>query len=184
MTSLLTITSILTIMGISTRKYLHFVYRCIVYLILLRMGKGTEHISDNFSCAASSDCTKLLTWNASGIMSSGSYLGSVLKRLDIDICGVCEQWLYKKDLHFLESVNSSYSYSAVSDFDLERPSRRKVGKGGVALVWKRSIDSRVSLMTTELLEFSISYQTAHYVHYSSLFSIGKSPYGRVCRLFT
>ena len=149
MTSPLTITSILTIMGISTRKYLHLVYQCIVYLILLRMGTGTEHISDNFSCAASLDCTKLLTWNASGIMSSGSYLGSVLKHLDIDICGVCEHWLYKKDLLFLESVHSSYNYSAVSDFDLERPSKRQVGKGGVALFWKRSIDSRVSLLNID-----------------------------------
>ena len=61
---------------------------------------------------------RLMTWNASGIISSGSYLGHVLGAYDIDICGASEHWLYKKDLHFLDSVDSDYNYSAVSDSDL------------------------------------------------------------------
>ena len=40
-------------------------------------------------------------------------------------------------------------YAAVSDFDLERPSKRKVGKGGVALFWKRSIDKRDTLLNID-----------------------------------
>lgn len=149
MMSLVPITSILMTMGIINRKCLNFGILYVLNLTVLLMGTSAQYISDNFSSAASANCIKLMTWNASGIMSSGSYLGSVLKRLNIDICGVSEHWLYKKDLHFLDSVNKSYYYSAVSDFDLERPSRRKVGKGGVAILWNRSIDHRVSLLNID-----------------------------------
>ena len=83
----------------------------------------------NFSPAS---CMKFMTWNSSSIMPSASYLSSALQRFDIDICGISEHWLYKKELHFLDSIHRLYIYAAVADFDLERPSKRKVGKGGVA----------------------------------------------------
>ena len=92
---------------------------------------------------------KFMTWNASGIMSSGSYLSNTLKQLDIDICGVSEHWLYQKDLHFLDSVHKSYNHAAVADFDLEKPSRRKVGKGGVALFWKCCLDSNITMLNID-----------------------------------
>lgn len=65
-------------------------------------------------------------------------MGRVLRQYDIDICRVSEYWLYKKDLLFLDSVDSNNNYFAVFESDLEYPSRRKVGKGGVALLWRRS----------------------------------------------
>ena len=37
----------------------------------------------------------------------------------------------------------------MSDFDLEKPSKRKVGKGGVAMFWKADIDSRISLLNID-----------------------------------
>ena len=92
---------------------------------------------------------KLLSWNASGIMSSGTYIGRSSEQLSVDICGIGEHWLYINDLNFLESFFSSYKYAAVSDSDLEKPSRRKVGKCGVAIFWKRTIDSRVSLLNID-----------------------------------
>ena len=73
---------------------------------------------------------KLMTWNATGIMSSSSYLCDVLSGKDIDICGLAEHWLYENDLIFLDQINSSYKCHAVSDFDLKFPGRRRVGKGG------------------------------------------------------
>ena len=114
-------------------------------LILLLM----EPAHRSFVNFSSPSCMKFMTWNSSGIMSSASYLSSALKRFDIDICGVSEHWLYKKDLHFLDSIHRLYNYAAVSDFDLERPSKRKVGKGGVALLWKRSIDAQVTLLNID-----------------------------------
>ena len=92
---------------------------------------------------------KFMTWNSSSIMSSVSYLSSALQRFDIDICGISEHWLYKKELHFLDSIHRLYIYAAVADFDLERPSKRKVGKGGVALLRKRSIDRQVTLLNID-----------------------------------
>ena len=65
-----------------------------------------------------------MSWNAIGIMSSDSYLGRTLEQLSVDICGVGEHWLYKNDLHFLDSINSTYKYAAVSDSDLEKKGRK------------------------------------------------------------
>jgi hypothetical protein len=79
-------------------------------------------------------------------MSSAVYLNSVLNRRNIDVCGIAEHWLYEKDLHFLDSVNKDYTSYAVSDNDLVLPLFRKRAKGGVALLWKHSLDSRVAHM--------------------------------------
>ena len=77
------------------------------------------------------------------------YIGRTLEQLSVDVCGISEHWLYLNDLHFLESISTSYKYAAVSDSDLERPSRRKVGKGGVVIFWKRTKDSRVSVLNID-----------------------------------
>lgn len=54
---------------------------------------GESHYDDlSDRSSAVSRSLKLMTWNASGIMSSGSYLGRVLGQYDIDICGVSEHW--------------------------------------------------------------------------------------------
>ena len=84
-----------------------------------------------------------LTWNATGIMSSASYLCECLKQKNIDICGISEHWLYEKDLQFMKQIDNSYMCHAVSDFDLKRPSRRRVGKGGVAILWHKKYDNYV-----------------------------------------
>ena len=84
-----------------------------------------------------------LTWNATGIMSSASYLCECLKHKNIDICGISEHWLYEKDLQFLKQIDNSFMCHAVSDFDLKRPSRRGVGKGGVAILWHKKDDKYV-----------------------------------------
>ena len=116
---------------------------------IITMGSNSYNINlPNCSSAASLRSLKLMSWNATG-MSSGSYLGRTLEILSVDICGISEHWLYRNDLHFLDSVHSSYRYAVVSDFDLEKPSRRKVGKGGVAIFWNQSLDSRVSLLSID-----------------------------------
>ena len=83
-------------------------------------------------------------WNATGIMSSSSYLSDCLSFKNIDICGLSEHWLYEKDLIFLNEINSNYMCHAVSDFDLMIPGHRRVGKGGVALLWHKKLNSRVT----------------------------------------
>ena len=120
-----------------------------VILQPLNMGTNFQNHHPYRASAASLGDLKLLSWNATGIMTSDSYIGRSLEQLSVDICGIGEHWLYMNDLHFLESISCSYKYAAVSDSDLEKPSGRKVGKGGVAIFWKRTIDSRVSLLNID-----------------------------------
>ena len=87
---------------------------------------------------------KLFSWNASCITSSSSYLSDKLNAYNIDICGISEHWLFERDLHFLGRVNPLYSYHAVADKTQSSLDTRKVGKGGVALLWKKSYDKVVS----------------------------------------
>ena len=47
-------------------------------------------------------------------------------------------------LIFLNEINSNYMCHAVSDFDLMIPGHRRVGKGGVALLWHKKLNSRVT----------------------------------------
>ena len=82
----------------------------------------------------------ICTWNATGIMSSATYLSNSLKYRNVDICGISEHWLYEKDLHFLNQIDNYYNSYAVSDNDLKLPGRRRVGKGGVAILWHRKHD--------------------------------------------
>ena len=81
----------------------------------------------------------ILSWNATGIMSSSTYLTNILAQRNIDICGISEHWLYKKDLMFFDKLDSSYKSHAVADISLNFPGRRKVGKGGVAILWHKNI---------------------------------------------
>ncbi len=85
----------------------------------------------------------LMTWNVSGIMSSSAYLCEVLESKSVDICGLSEHWLYEHDLHFFNRLDSGYKSYAIADSDLMLPSRRRVGKGGVAFMWKVDLDQYV-----------------------------------------
>ena len=88
---------------------------------------------------------RILTRNATGIMSSSSYLCQALYKKNIDICGIAEHWLYEKDLHFLNQIDSTCNYHchAVSDFSLRFPGRRRVGKGGVAILWHKKHNANI-----------------------------------------
>ena len=91
----------------------------------------------------------ILTWNATGIMSISSYLSDCLSYKSIDICGISEHWLYEKDLIFLDQINSNYVCHAVSDFNLEFLEHRRVGKGGVAFLWHKRLDSLITPLSFE-----------------------------------
>lgn len=90
----------------------------------------------------------ICTWNATGIMSSATYLSNSLKYRNVDICGISEHWLYEKDLHFLNQIDNYYNSYAVSDNDLKLPGSRKVGKG----VWPFcGIESTIKIFIHYLL---------------------------------
>ena len=66
----------------------------------------------------------ICTWNATGIISSASYLDCLLKDNDVDVIGLSEHWLYNSSLAFLGSINNNYTSYALADPDLELLSRR------------------------------------------------------------
>ena len=89
----------------------------------------------------------VISWNATGIMSSSPYLCNTLNLKSIDICGISEHWLYEKDLNFLNEIDNNYISYAVSDNDLKYPGKRRVGKGGVAILWhKKTFKKSVSVI--------------------------------------
>ncbi len=89
----------------------------------------------------------ILTWNASGLMSSSSYLCDVLEKYNVDICGIAEHWLRSTDLHFFDEFDSNYLSYAVSDRDLCVPGLCHVRKGGVAIMWKRQFSRNIAFST-------------------------------------
>ena len=140
MTNMMSMTSILIVACI---------IKCLFELVTLTMEQDPNRNLSYLSSTGSSGSLNFMTWNASGIMSSGTYLGYILGEYDVDFCGVSEHCLYKRDHHFLDSIHKSDNYFAVSDYDLEAPSGRKVGKGGVALSWKKSLGNRVAILNIE-----------------------------------
>ena len=87
---------------------------------------------------------KIATWNASGIMSSANYLSGFLDDNDIDVCGISEHWLYRDNLSFMNSIHGNYTSMSISDSDLDLPSKRKVGKGGICLLWKKCLNNKIT----------------------------------------
>ena len=73
----------------------------------------------------------IATWNATGVMSSASYVSDLLMKENVYILGLSEHyWLYQHNLHFLQAINSSYNCFGICDHDLDIPSNRKVGRRG------------------------------------------------------
>ena len=86
----------------------------------------------------------IVTWNATDIMSSCSYLCDMLKHYKVDICGLSEHWLRETDLHFLSSIDSMYKNHSVCDKDLRIPCTSTVRKGGVAILWNNKYSDKIS----------------------------------------
>ena len=90
---------------------------------------------------------QLITWNVTGLMSSASYLCELLSSGNIDVCGLAEHWLMPHNSHFINCISTEYSAHTVCDKDLDY--RSKIGKGGVAIMWKKTYDKHVVPVNVE-----------------------------------
>lgn len=109
----------------------------------------------------------LLTWNATGIMTGSSYVSDCLNEHAIDFCGFSVNWLYENDHHFLGKLNNAYSYYAVSDKDISIVGNRKVGKDGVAILWKDKYDnivSRLPVCNNRILGMQVELSNSHFIY--------------------
>lgn len=51
---------------------------------------------------------KLMSWNATGIMSSSRYLCDTLRKFNIDFCGISEHCLFVNCFKIIEQIESNY----------------------------------------------------------------------------
>ena len=84
---------------------------------------------------------KVMTWNVTGLMSSSTYLCDTLLKNNIDVCGISEHFLMPQNVHFIDTLISDYKFTVTCDNSLSPWSKRRVGKGGVALMWHKRYDS-------------------------------------------
>jgi len=98
----------------------------------------------------STNTIDVITWNVTGVMSSSSYLCDVITEGKIDICGISEHWLYPHNMFFLDCISSDYNCHGVCDKDLYWTNeRRKVGKGGVCIMWRKQLDNFIVPLSIE-----------------------------------
>ena len=75
-------------------------------------------------------------------------------------------WLYRHNLPFLQAIHNSYNCFGVCDNALNTPSNRRVGKGGVAILWHRSLDNQVSPLDIDSDHIcGIQYRVSPNIHY-------------------
>ena len=83
------------------------------------------------------------SWNATGLMSSAYNLSKVLDQKSVDICGLSEHWLFPSDMHFLNSKHPKNNSLGLCNSDFNKYRSKKVGKGGVVFLWKKSLDDSI-----------------------------------------
>ena len=97
----------------------------------------------SFSSVLMNEHLNLMTWNATGMMSSSSYIVDILTYKKVDILGISEHWLREIDLHFLDQLHSSYKSFSVCDSDLCFSNAKSVRKGGVAILYNIKHSNRI-----------------------------------------
>ena len=91
----------------------------------------------------------LFSWNASGIMSSSSYLCNSLNKYSIDICGISEHWLSNSNIHFIDAIDNNYKSHIVTESKLSILNSNRIQRGGVALLWHRKHDRYIIPLTID-----------------------------------
>ena len=90
-----------------------------------------------------------MTWNATGIMTGIPYLDKELKARSIDICGISEHWLRPENSYLLNTFNKDYTSHVVVNKDIRTLNSRRIGKGGVAFLWKNDLSSQIEVIDTD-----------------------------------
>ena len=87
---------------------------------------------------------RLCTWNAGGLMSNVVHLQNCLEKSDI--CVVQEHWLYPDSLNFMATVNANFTGWGRSSNDLNLDSIWRRGKGGIGILWGKSLNPYITKM--------------------------------------
>ena len=90
----------------------------------------------------------ICSWNCRGLHNSLPYIESLVSS-NVDIIILQEHWLWPFQLHQLQSVCASYSYTAVCDERLNSSSDLRRGCGGVAILWKKNLNAVPSQLESD-----------------------------------
>ena len=90
----------------------------------------------------------MMSWNATGIMTSIPYLLNELKNKTISICGISEHWLLQHNAYILQTVNKDYDSHVITCSNPKSLNGRLYGKGGVAIVWHKSLSNIIEPIET------------------------------------
>ena len=77
-------------------------------------------------------------------------------------------------MRFLNQIDNQYISHAAADFDLKRPSNRRVGKGGVAILWHRKYDpfiSRLELDDERIIGIKYETDTSSCIFFSGVLTL-------------
>ncbi|CAC5387057.1 unnamed protein product [Mytilus coruscus] len=86
------------------------------------------------------------TFNVQSVKGNMTYLKQLLKKLDL--CCLQEHWLFKPEQHLLHDIDTNMIVTAKS-IDDENPELSMIarrGYGGVAILWKKEMDDKISVM--------------------------------------
>ena len=85
---------------------------------------------------------KVSTWNIGGIMFNTPHLQNCL--MNSDICILQEHWLYPDSLDVLCSVDKHFTGWGRLSNDLNLNSIWRRGKGGISMLWRKSLDASIT----------------------------------------
>ena len=110
----------------------------------------------------------VLTWNATGVMTGIPYLDFELKRKNIDICGLSEHWLLDENKRILDSFNNDYTSHVVVCKVPSALNSRRIGKGGVGFVWKKTYRNNIEIIDVDedrisVLRLSLPYENYFFI---------------------
>ena len=86
--------------------------------------------------------------NVRGIMSSAYALSEFLDENNVDVCVVTEHKLMTHSLHFMDTINKKYHPFSTADTSLDRYGPARCGKGGVSILFKKTISRKICLIET------------------------------------
>lgn len=87
---------------------------------------------------------KIGSLNVGGLLSNVPYVEGCLKNLDILV--IQEHWLYPDSLSFLQSFNQDFTGWGRSCNELNLNSLWRRGKGGIAILWRKSLNISIERM--------------------------------------
>ena len=109
---------------------------------------------------------KLCNWNIRGVMANTWYLCHILSMYKIDICVLTEHWLFDETLDYLNSIDLKYTSVAVADSTLNPLDPYRRGKGGVGILWNKSLNVKPIIIPEEdrIIGISVKQSNSHILY--------------------